>query len=256
MLLILRSLWIWCTAVTLIVLWFPLLLIVRAFDRDPVRYRTGRLFRRLGALLARLYPWWELTISGERIEDIRRPYVVVSNHQSIADIPFISNLPWEMKWVAKAELFRIPVVGWMLRLAGDIPVDRSDRRSGAKMLLMAARYLQSKCSVIFFAEGTRSLDGKVGQFNDGAFHLAIREQVPVLPIVVEGSRACIPKRSLLFGKKASVFLKVLPPIETSGMTLDSTGNLRDIVRAMIVRQIAEWRHSPASEVDALAATVP
>jgi 1-acyl-sn-glycerol-3-phosphate acyltransferase len=250
---LLRSLWIWSAAIGLIVLWFPLLLIVRAFDRDPVRYRTGRLFRRLGALLARLNPSWQITISGTTIRDIRKPYVVVSNHQSIADIPIIANLPWEMKWVAKKELWRIPFAGWMLRLAGDIPVDRSDRRSGAKMLLMARRYLQQKCSVIFFVEGTRSMDGRVGRFNDGAFHLAIKEQVPVLPIVVEGSRACIPKRSLIFGKEANILLKVLPPVDTSGMTIESTDTLRDTVRTMIVRQIAEWRNASPSDVDALAA---
>ncbi len=250
---LLRSLWIWCAAVALIVLWFPLLAVVRLFDRDPVRYRTGRLFRRLGALLARLNPSWKINISGARVENIRKPYVIVSNHQSIADIPIIAHLPWEMKWVAKKELFRIPVVGWMLRLAGDIPVDRSDRRSGTKMLLMARRYLQQKCSVIFFAEGTRSIDGKVGRFNDGAFHLAIKEQVPVLPIAVEGSRACIPKRSLLFGKEATVLLKVLPPIDTSGMTIESTGTLKETVRAMIVRQIAEWRNASPADVDALSA---
>jgi 1-acyl-sn-glycerol-3-phosphate acyltransferase len=203
-------------------------------------------------LLSKLNPSWRIHISGEQIEDIRRPYVVVSNHQSLADIPIVANLPWEMKWVAKAELFRLPFAGWMLRLAGDIPVDRSDRRSGARMLLMASRYLHQKCSVMFFVEGTRSPDGKVGRFNDGAFHLAIKEKVPVLPLAVEGSRACIPKRSLLFGKDADMFLRVLPPIETSGMTLEDTSRLRDSARSQIIRQIAEWRNTQPSEVDALA----
>jgi len=97
----------------------------RLFDRDPVRYRTGYLFRRLGKALTRINPSWRLHISGETIENPRRPYVVVSNHQSLADIPLISNLPWEMKWMGKVELFKLPVIGWMMRLAGDVSVDRT-----------------------------------------------------------------------------------------------------------------------------------
>lgn len=244
--------YIWSAAALLIVLWFPLLAFIRLFDRDPVRYRTGRWFRRLGASLTSLNPSWRIHISGEVITDPRRPYVVVSNHQSLADVPVIAHLPWEMKWVAKAELFSIPVAGWMLRLAGDIPVDRSDRRSGTKMLLMASKYIQKKCSVIFFAEGTRSPDGRLGKFNDGAFHLAIREQVPVLPLAVEGSRACIPKKSWRFGKRAHILLRVFPPVDPAGLTLEDTAVLRDKVRTMILNQIAAWRNTTPADVDALA----
>jgi 1-acyl-sn-glycerol-3-phosphate acyltransferase len=160
---ILRSLWVWSAVCILIVLWLPLLAAIRVFDRDPVHYRTGRWFRRLGVAMTQVNPLWRLTVSGTTVTDPRRPYVVVSNHQSQADIPLISHLPWEMKWIGKAELFRLPIVGWMMKLAGDIPVDRSDRRSGTRMLLAAAGYLRRKCSVIFFPEGTRSLDGRVVQ---------------------------------------------------------------------------------------------
>ena len=76
-------------------------------------------------------------MTGDLPADPRHPYVVVSNHQSNADIPLISRLPWEMKWVAKKELFDVPVLGWEMLLAGDIPVDRRDAESRAPVLVRA-----------------------------------------------------------------------------------------------------------------------
>ncbi|HXG00921.1 MAG TPA: lysophospholipid acyltransferase family protein, partial [Bacteroidota bacterium] len=186
------------------------------------------------------------------IPDTHRAYVVVSNHQSHADVPLIAHVPWEMKWLAKVELFRLPVVGWLLKLAGDIPVDRADRRQGAIALAAAAHYLQRGCSVMFFPEGTRSPDGRVYRFNDGAFRLAIKLGVPVLPLVVEGSRNCLPKHSWRFGDVNDVHLKILPPVETAHLSPEDTGKLRDDVRRMIVAQLAAWRNVPPEEVDALA----
>src|ERR1039458_10831654 len=80
--------------------------------------------------------------------------VIVSNHQSLADIPVISHLKLDTKWLAKAELFRLPFLGWMLRMAGDVPIERSDRRKAATALLQCARYLRQRCSVVLFPEGT------------------------------------------------------------------------------------------------------
>lgn len=246
----LRSIWIWTSTLMLILFWFPLLAIIRLFDRDPVRYTTGRMFRRLGVYITKANPLWTLNISGEKISDIRRPYVIVSNHQSFADIPLIANLPWEMKWLTKIELFKLPVIGWMLRMSGDIPVDRKNKRAAAQAFIKAARYLSQKCSVIFFPEGTRSPDGLVHKFTDGAFQLAIREQVPILPLVVEGSRDCLPKKSWKFGKPKEIFLKVLPPVETTGLTSNDAGTLRENIRTLIIVQIASWRGIDPAEVDA------
>ena len=196
---ILRSMWVWASVSLLILLWLPLLAVIRVFDRDPALYSTGLWFRRLGRMMTKVNPSWHLRVEGEMPSDPRNPYVVVSNHQSMADIPLLSNLPWEMKWIGKIELFRLPYLGWMMRLARDIPVDRGDRRSGAAMLLKAIHMLKLRCSVMFFPEGTRSPDGRVWRFNEGAFHIAVKAQVPVLPIAVEGSYRCLPKKSWRFG---------------------------------------------------------
>ena len=133
--------------------------------------------------------------------DPKQVYVIVSNHQSLADIPLICNLRFDAKWLAKAELFRLPFAGWMMRWAGDIPVERADRRKAAQALLQCVRCLRGGCSVMFFPEGTRSPDGEVQAFNDGPFQLALREKVPVLPLAVEGSGAALPRNSWLFGPR-------------------------------------------------------
>ena len=108
-------------------LWLPLLGVVRLFDPDPLRRRTARWFRRAGRVVARLNPAWRVHVSGAEHIIPGQVYVVVSNHQSLADIPLISHLKLDAKWLAKSELFRVPVFGWMMRLAGDIPVDRANR---------------------------------------------------------------------------------------------------------------------------------
>jgi 1-acyl-sn-glycerol-3-phosphate acyltransferase len=246
-----RSSIIWLTASLIIFLWLPLLAISRLFDPDPVLYRTGYLFRKLGNALLWANPAWRLHISGETITNPRNPYMVVSNHQSLADIPLISNLPWEMKWMGKVELFKLPIIGWMMHLSGDISVDRKNPRSGAQALIKAQRYLEKHCSVMIFPEGTRTLDGRVRPFTDGAFHLAIRAKVPVLPLVVDGSRDCIPKHSWRFGKPSDIHLKVLPPIDTGSMTMEDVATLRDQVRRAIMTEIAGWRSVPIEEVDGL-----
>lgn len=248
----LRSIWVWGSVGILILVWLPLLALIRLFDRDPVHYTTGRWFRRLGMMMTKVNPAWQLKISGDFIDNPRNPYVVVSNHQSMADIPLLSNLPWEMKWVGKIELFQLPLIGWMMKISDDIPVNRKDPRSGAKMILRAMRVLEERCSVIFFPEGTRSPDGRVGRFNDGAFHIAVKTGVPILPIALEGSYGCLPKKSWRFGLPQTIFVKLLPTVPTAGLTVDDVPALRDRIRQSIIEQVAIFRGVRPPDLDALA----
>lgn len=243
---ILRSLWIWSAGAALIFLWTPFLAVIRLFDRDPLRRRTGRWFRRLGTALAKINPW-RIHISGVEHLDPRQAYVIVSNHQSLADIPLLSHLRTDTKWMAKAELFRSPVLGWMLRMAGDVPVNRGDRRKGAVALLQCARYLQQGLSVICFPEGTRSTDGEVLPFTEGPFLLAIRENAPVLPLVVDGSGNALPRGSWIFEGVRDIRLKVLEAIPVKGWETRQSGVLRDVVRQRIVEELERMRLKPNPE---------
>ncbi len=245
----LRSLRIWIFSISLIAGWLPLMAVSWLFDRDPVRYRTGYLFRKLGRALTRVNPGWHIHLMGEMPADPRHPYVVVSNHQSLADIPVVSHLPWEMKWIGKEVLFKIPIIGWMMHLSADIKVNRGSARSGAVALIAAQKVLAQKCSIMIFPEGTRSMDGRVRQFADGAFHLAIRARVPILPVALDGTFDCIPKTSWKFGKPSDIVLKVLAPIDTSGYTVERVAELRTLVRTRIMEQVAEWRGVSLAEVD-------
>jgi 1-acyl-sn-glycerol-3-phosphate acyltransferase len=204
--------------------------------------------------MTKVNPLWTLHVTGFSVPRDRVPFVVVSNHQSLADIPLISHIPWEMKWIGKAELFAIPVIGWMMTLAGDISVDRKDARSGARTIIRASQYLDKKCPVMFFPEGTRSPDGRVGRFSDGAFHLAIRTHTPILPIAVEGSSDALPKHSWRFGKPSDIHVHVLDPVSTEGLTQAELPELRDRVRHSIIREIARRRGVPGEQVDALVNT--
>ena len=150
-----------------------------------------------------------------------------------------------------AESFEFPGIEMMMRLSGDISVNRKNPRSGALALIKAQRVLEQKCSVMIFPEGTRTLDGRVRQFTDGAFHLAIKAKVPILPLVIEGSRDCIPKNSWKFGKPSNIFLKVLPPVDTSSMTIQDVSTLRDTIRMTIMKQIADSRSVPVESVDGM-----
>ena len=237
---IVRSVWIWAATAALMLLWVPLLGAIRLCDVDPRRLRTGRWFRRLGRALARVNPW-RIHVSGAENIHPNQVYVIVSNHQSFADIPVLSHLKLDTKWLGKAELFRLPVFGWMCRMAGDVPIQRFDRRKGAMAMLQCARYLRQQCSVVFFPEGTRSLDGQVLPFNEGPFQLAIREQVPILPLVVEGSGAALPRNSWIFGVTQDIHLRILEAVSVDGWTIKQVPALRDAVRQRIVEELDRLR---------------
>jgi 1-acyl-sn-glycerol-3-phosphate acyltransferase len=230
------SLWAWLVLVLCILLWFPMLVVVRLFTLpfDRPGYVAGYLFRRIGPVMANLNPLWRFRYSGRMPADPRRPFVVVSNHESFADILLISHLPWEMKWLSKAELFRIPIMGWMMWLAGDIPVKRGFGPSAAEAIERCRRVLSRRVSVMIFPEGTRSRTAELLPFKDGAFRLAIEAGVPILPLAVSGTRTALPKHDWRFGRSVAE-VQVLEPVETAGLTLADVPALKARVRDMIVR---------------------
>jgi 1-acyl-sn-glycerol-3-phosphate acyltransferase len=226
--------WVWVETVALVILATPFAAILFALTApfDKGRYAAGRFFRVLGVLSVKLNPLWKFSVSGTMIRDPRRPYVAVSNHESYADIFLISHLPWEMKWMSKETMFKIPCFGWMMRMAGDIQVVRGDRKSVVLAMRAARDRLSKKVSVMMFPEGTRSRDGELLPFKDGAFRLAIETQSPILPLVVAGTRDCMAKGTFRF-QKARARVKVLAPIDVAGLTMDDVGALRDRTRDVI-----------------------
>jgi 1-acyl-sn-glycerol-3-phosphate acyltransferase len=215
-------------------LWLPLITLLYLFTApfDPGRYAVGRWLRRAAVVAVALNPLWRFRTSGVRIADPRRPYVAVSNHESFADIFLIAHLPWEMKWLSKEEILRVPVLGWMMRMAGDVGVRRGSANSRRRALAECRDRLEKKVSVMIMPEGTRSPDGELLPFSDGAFELAISAGCPILPLVVVGTRNAMPKGSLRFNRTVAE-VRVLEPIETAGLTAADVPQLRERTRALI-----------------------
>lgn len=234
------SIWAWLVLAGCTVLWLPIMAVLRLatapFDRG--RYAVGYFFRQIPVVVAALNPLWRFRVAGIMPADPRRPYVVVSNHESFVDILLISHLPWEMKWLSKAELFRIPFLGWLLRLAGDIPIQRGFGPSAIEAIARCRRALGDRVSVMIFPEGTRSNTADLLPFKDGAFRLAIDAGVPILPLVVHGTSSALPKHDWRFGRSNAV-VRVLEPVETAGLTPADVPVLKDRVRRLIVEARTE-----------------
>ena len=237
------SIWSWFVLGVLVFVFTPLVAIVRLvtmpFDRGA--YRAGYLFRKLTVIHEKLTPLWHFTTSGSLPDDMRhRPHVVVSNHESFVDILLISHLPTEMKWMSKIEIMKIPFVGWMMRLARDIPLERGDSTSGKAALDACADRLESGVSVMIFPEGTRSKTGEMRKFRAGAFKVAIEGQYPILPLAVYGTRDALRKHDWRLGR-ADAEVRVLEPVSTEGLTMDDMVALREQVRDMIAEARDELR---------------
>ncbi len=193
-------------------------------------------------VIARVLPFWEIKVEGlERIQK-GRPYVVVSNHQSMLDILVaLARLPLHFKFISKRELFWIPFFGWHLALAGYIALKRGDPKSGHSTLEKAREWLRKDVSVLFFPEGTRSPDGEIHEFKPGAFKLAIEEKIDLLPVVMAGTRDAIPKHSWYVKKRSTLGLRILQPLSTGNLTAGDLNDFRDKVRKQIVSEFQKFQ---------------
>lgn len=233
---------VWLAWGLLVICWTPIVFLVWLATAwwDERRWYAGRTFRVCAALALRLNPLWTLDVVGRLPEDRRGPYVVVCNHVSLADVVIVGSLPWETKWVSKIAVFRIPLLGLMMRMAGDIPVRRRDVESRARAYDRLKAWIERGASVNIFPEGTRSKTGELLPFRNGAFRLALETGTPVLPLAVQGTRAAIEKGSLVFGQ-ARARLAILEPIPVEGT--DDVAALRDDVRERIRRARDELREA-------------
>lgn len=183
-----------------------------------------------------LNPYWKLQLSGINNIDKNRTYIIIANHQSLADIVLAYQIKMQFKWVAKKSLFKIPFVGWSMSLVKHIKLQRGDFGSIKQVYRQAARWLRGGVSVLFFPEGTRSETAEIGDFRNGAFKLAIKERVPILPIVFEGTGTAIPRGSWIFTTKTSAKLRILPAIETANYQPSDFAKLRDLARSVLERK--------------------
>jgi 1-acyl-sn-glycerol-3-phosphate acyltransferase len=231
----LLSIWTWLEIALMTLVGFVIQLVLAVFTWpfDRRKVITGRSLRLVAVVASKLSPYWRFGMHGPLPQRMPSRTVVVSNHESNADPFLISHLPWEMKWLGKASLFKIPVVGWSMWLAGDIPVTRGDQDSAKGAMAQCARWLEKGMPVMVFPEGTRSKTEELLPFRDGAFRLAIEMGADVLPLAVSGTRRALPKHSWRFAR-ARGLVTVGTPISTQGMTLADVERLKAMAREQIL----------------------
>jgi 1-acyl-sn-glycerol-3-phosphate acyltransferase len=232
---VLLSIWTWLEIALMSLVGFCVQLVLAIFTWpfDRRRVITGRCLRLVAVVASKLAPSWRFGVHGPMPGQRPSRTVVVSNHESNADPFLISHLPWEMKWLGKASLFKIPVVGWSMWLAGDIPVTRGDQDSAKDAMTQCAKWLEKGMPVMIFPEGTRSKTEELLPFKDGAFRLAIEVGADVLPVAVSGTRRALPKHSWRFAR-ARGLVTVGTPISTQGMTQADVERLKDMAREQIL----------------------
>ena len=179
---------------------FTLVMAVTAIVTNLLDLKRGRLFHinnRLWAKGVFLLCGLRLVVRGIEKLDFTRNYVYVSNHASLLDIPaVIAGVPDQIRLVYKKELEKIPVFGWGLKWGSYIGIDRGNRAEAMRSIEEAARKIREGASAFLYAEGTRTLDGKLQPFKRGAFNLAVRSGVPVVPLTINGTFSILPKHSL------------------------------------------------------------
>jgi 1-acyl-sn-glycerol-3-phosphate acyltransferase len=204
--------------------------------------RLGRVWSRTCLSAAGIEP------SYEGLENATKalPCVFISNHQSVMDIwSLIPALPVSTRFVAKRSLFLIPFLGWALAASGFIPIDRRNRARAVRSLATAAERVRGGRSLILFAEGTRSRNGRLGPFKRGAFHLAINAGVPVVPVAVSGSGGVLRPGGMFRIRPGNVRVSFAPPLDAASYRPDGLDRLSADVRARIVERLLPEELDPA-----------
>ena len=186
-----------------------------------------------------------MTVSGGSAFDPGLPYIFMANHQSNFDIPvLLAHLPVQFRWLAKAELFRIPVFGRAMRGCGYISIDRSNRQSAFQSLAQAAATIKNGTSVMIFPEGTRSPDATIRPFKKGPFVLAVDAGVPIVPVVIHGTWSIMPKNRRII-TPCRVTLDILPPVATGGYVRETKDDLMETIRTVLSRHFARMKGDSA-----------
>jgi 1-acyl-sn-glycerol-3-phosphate acyltransferase len=168
---------------------------------------------------------------------------MICNHQSMLDINVLYRLFAHFKWVAKKELFKVPISGWNMTLNRYIPVDRGNKASHLKMLKQCEDNLKNRNSIMIFPEGTRSPDGEIHNFKEGAFKIALKAKAPILPIILDGTSDMLPKHGLVFKNKSNIRVKVLDPVPYNSFAHLTPKELADQMREMMIGQFQQLKNT-------------
>jgi len=243
---IIKSLWVWASSIIFIVLGFPIALILWLLSLafDSRRLMNNRWMVIQGIALTKMSPFWKVITEGREKIDQNQAYIIIPTHQSMLDIVFFNMLRHRLRWVSKIEVFRMPLVGWEMRMVKYIELVRGNKSSVIRMMEDCVESLQEGISIVIFPEGTRSLTGAIGKFKTGAFQLAVKTDKPLLPVLIDGTGEILPKKGIIFGRRRVVRIRVLDPIFPGQFGTGDPEELATRVQSLMVKAMDEMRSEP------------
>jgi 1-acyl-sn-glycerol-3-phosphate acyltransferase len=233
--------WIFVAATLILLLPITILIRVCTYWWDPKLSLLQSISNFLGIMYLWIMPFWSIEVINRKLIDPHKVYMIIANHQSITDTIVICHLRKHMKWVSKTENFRIPILGWLMRLNNYIEVDRADPTARHNLLKDCETVIQRGSSVIMFPEGTRTRDGEIGAFKEGAFKVALEFRIPILPVLLDGSMEAVPRRGIIFMGNHKLKLKVLPVIPYESFKDEDCTLLAAKIRRYMVQEFEIMR---------------
>ena len=226
-------------ALVLYVASFIALVVCYPFDRKRVVVHT--LSKWITDTIFGLPPFMKREVIGIENIDPKKAYVMTLNHNSMADIITIYNLPLVFKWVSKKEVYRIPIVGRLLYAHGDIVINRASAKEAMQLVHERGKeWLAKGASVAIFPEGTRSKDGEIHNFKAGAFLLAKDAGAPILPIVLNNTNKMM-RKGWLMNWRNHITIKILPPISAEEVAERTVKEIMADVHSSMTEALAEIR---------------
>jgi 1-acyl-sn-glycerol-3-phosphate acyltransferase len=239
----------WAFLVVSSVALFPIGVVLWAvtapFDRRKVALHKFTCF--WASLYTWLNPAWPVTITGREKLESETAAVMVANHLSLLDILVLFRLFNHYKWVSKVENFRLPFIGWNMRLNRYIELRRGDRSSIVQMMRDCEEALGEGSSIMMFPEGTRSPSGRMRTFKAGAFELALKTGSPIQPLVIQGTSHALPKRGFILQGRHPISITVLDTLPHEGFAHMSVEELTLHVRGIIAAQLDEKDLEPSAD---------
>lgn len=238
------SILVWIICLPLAGLLFPVsfLVWIITFPFDPERKIIHWWLVSQCLFFSNAVPLWKIRVEGREKARRGTPYIIISNHQSMLDVLILNNLRYRFKWISKIENFRVPVIGWYLKMAKYITVDRGNKESKAEMMERCSECLKKKISIMIFPEGTRSTNREIGPFKLGAFQLAMMTDKPILPVVVDGTGGILPKYGVIFSRGHVVKIKVLDPVYPGSFATSDPEELASRFRTLLISELDKLRN--------------
>ena len=240
---VIKSLFIWFFYILLLVFLYPpaLLIWIISWPFDKRLWLLQWYSNFWASTFTWVTPGWKVKIEGREKIKAGKVYILVSNHQSILDIILLYRLFAHFKWIAKLELFRVPVIGWNMTASRYIPLKRGSKSSVMRMAQLSEKTLKDGSSLMIFPEGTRSETAEIKGFKDGAFKIAIKTKTPIIPIVLDGTGNALPKNGFEFSSKELFHIRIFDEIPVDGLTDRDVKSLTSKVRHLMIDELKKMR---------------